>query len=1010
MAANNSPKFPRGAEWRKWDLHVHSPASHNYAGDWKGFITQIGNSDCEVIGINDYFSVEGYAELRRRLHDPSHAAELGADYQAAYGRLKAKTFFPVVECRMTNILLNKAGPGSKRLNFHIIFSDELNPDEIATFIKNLRVHDRSIGERYTNLRFLLEEAQVDFAHVRDALKGDATFEGKYRLWMPYDEHGGLDEINPETDKHLKAGLISDADFLGSSNEKQRDFFLWKNPKFSHDDYKSWFGKRKPCIKGSDCHNQNDVVGRLKDKDSRPTDRRCWIKADPTFNGLQQVINEPDERIYLGVMPPKLERVNANRMQFVSSIHIGKTKDASTPDEWFSSELPLSHDMIAIIGNKGSGKSALADIIALAGDTKRQEYFSFLQKKKFRERKLAQNFEVTATWEDGSSRSRNLQVDPEDSKPELITYIPQEYLESVCNETSVDEGSAFQKELRKVIFSHIAEPQKLGKSTLQELIDYKTEEINSELARHQQELSQINRTISALQQKATLSFAQQMQEALLLKKQELDAHEASKPQEVAQPDNLSEDQKEAYALIEHQLAEQNADIEAIEVKIHAAQQQQNVLAAQESAAGKLEARLSNLESEINAQREQGAALCSQLGLDINEILQFGINREPLKNKKAELAQRRAVNEAQLSTENSDSLIVSRKAALEKLEVLKNQLDAPSKRYQNYLQQHRGWQERKTQIEGTAEAAGSLRYIEAQLKYIETLLPSEIAAAKNVRRAAALNIHKSISNIRQTYEELFAPVQHIISQEIVIKEGFKLSFVSSIVQRGFLRDFFEGHVSQGVNGSFCGKEAGEKRLRDLIDDCDFDDPQQAIGFAEAIEDHLNFDQRTSKAAPILLASQLRKHSSPKDLYDFLWSFGYLVPEYSLKLDGKDLTQLSPGERGALLLVFYLLVDKSENPIIVDQPEENLDNQTVFHLLIPVIRKVKQSRQIIMVTHNPNIAVVCDAEQIIHASIDLQDGNRITYTSGSVEDPIMNKHILDVLEGTRPAFDNRESKYYP
>lgn len=53
------------------------------------------------------------------------------------------------------------------------------------------------------------------------------------------------------------------------------------------------------------------------------------------------------------------------------------------------------------------------------------------------------------------------------------------------------------------------------------------------------------------------------------------------------------------------------------------------------------------------------------------------------------------------------------------------------------------------------------------------------------------------------------------------------------------------------------------------------------------------------------------------------GYLKPEYSLKLDGKDLSHLSPGERGTLLLVFYLLVDKSNKPIIVDQPEENLDS---------------------------------------------------------------------------------------
>lgn len=149
--------------------------------------------------------------------------------------------------------------------------------------------------------------------------------------------------------------------------------------------------------------------------------------------------------------------------------------------------------------------------------------------------------------------------------------------------------------------------------------------------------------------------------------------------------------------------------------------------------------------------------------------------------------------------------------------------------------------------------------------------------------------------------------------------------------------------------------------------------------------------------------------KELYDFLWTLSYLNPEYSLTLDGKELSRLSPGERGTLLLVFYLLVDKNNNPIIVDQPEENLDNQTVYKLLIPVIKEVKKRRQIIMVTHSPNIAVVCDAEQVIHAFIDRANKNHVIYTVGAIESPQINKYLVDVLEGTRPAFDNRGSKYY-
>ena len=62
----------------------------------------------------------------------------------------------------------------------------------------------------------------------------------------------------------------------------------------------------------------------------------------------------------------------------------------------------------------------------------------------------------------------------------------------------------------------------------------------------------------------------------------------------------------------------------------------------------------------------------------------------------------------------------------------------------------------------------------------------------------------------------------------------------------------------------------------------------------------------------------------------------------------------------------------------------------------------------THNPNLAVVCDADQVIHASIEKTDGNRVTYTSGAIEDPTMTRLIVDVLEGAKTAFDIRDAKY--
>ena len=156
-------------------------------------------------------------------------------------------------------------------------------------------------------------------------------------------------------------------------------------------------------------------------------------------------------------------------------------------------------------------------------------------------------------------------------------------------------------------------------------------------------------------------------------------------------------------------------------------------------------------------------------------------------------------------------------------------------------------------------------------------------------------------------------------------------------------------------------------------------------------------------------LRKDREASDVYDMLFGLFFLKPGYSLLFQDTQIEQLSPGQRGALLLIFYLLVDKGRNPIVLDQPEENLDNETVVSLLAPVLSEAKKKRQIIMVTHNPNLAVYCDAEQVIYSSFDRSNSSKITYSSGSIECPTTNSHVVDVLEGTMPAFNNRRIKYH-
>ena len=215
---------------------------------------------------------------------------------------------------------------------------------------------------------------------------------------------------------------------------------------------------------------------------------------------------------------------------------------------------------------------------------------------------------------------------------------------------------------------------------------------------------------------------------------------------------------------------------------------------------------------------------------------------------------------------------------------------------------------------------------------------------------------------------------------------------------------------MTGSFYGSDEGHKTLKKIIERYDFNNWKGVQAFLDDLHDHLEIDKRQSANTPSRVEAQLRKGKELNTFYDFMYSLDYLRPRYVLKLDDKELSQLSPGERGALLLIFYLLVDKASIPLIIDQPEENLDNQTVYQHLVNAIKQAKNRRQVIVVTHNPNLAVVCDSEQIICCSIDKKNGNRISYLTGSIENPEVNQRVIDILEGTKPAFTNRRRKYAP
>ncbi len=137
-------------------------------------------------------------------------------------------------------------------------------------------------------------------------------------------------------------------------------------------------------------------------------------------------------------------------------------------------------------------------------------------------------------------------------------------------------------------------------------------------------------------------------------------------------------------------------------------------------------------------------------------------------------------------------------------------------------------------------------------------------------------------------------------------------------------------------------------------------------------------------------------------------YLNTKISYKINehhSKPLSQLSLGQKGTVILKLFLSTGNN-CPIIIDQPEDHLDNDFIYSDLVQTLKEAKQKRQIIIVTHDANLVVNGDAEQVIVARYD--DG-KISYPlMGSIENPEVKQSVAKILEGGDIAFKKRERKY--
>ncbi len=913
--------------------------------------------------------------------------------------LSKKTIFPNIELRLDQ----SSNKESEELNIHIIF-DNLNIliNKIESFLNNLPTINRKADKAsyFCNSNDLSElgykKACVNIDTVLTHLNIIFGDEKPYMIFGVANGYGG---IRPDEKSPRKIGIAEELDkncdaFFARSQDK--DFFM-KTDRFPE-------AEKKPIVSGSDSHSFEDLENTLGKKyisEEGVIREVTWIKADHTFEGLKQITYEPESRVYIGDIPEKLQKIKENPQLYIKSLKItSKTNE----DEWFDDigQLKLNPDLVAIIGNKGSGKSALVDIISMVSNCE-NDNFSFLNAYKFLSLQAHKKYSSELQFNDNKILKKFFSKPECDENLESYSiYLCQDFIQKLCESEKIDD---LQKEIDRVIFKKLSEKEKKDSDNLSELISSFSSIINKEIVNQRNILYELNKNIIKYEKYLNPMFKDGKQRKLKEKQDELKRLESEgKPDKVQKPTKILNE--EVATKIEELKSKYknllNIDDE-IKIKLSEKTTDKTSILQIIQQIDSISNQIESLKKEIDANSILKKYKITSIELSLispkSEALTQIINN--IENDILELTQKKKDN------------LNSKKTIENNIKELQSKISAHEKEYQNYLEKLEKWENKKKEIIGDKNKSNSIINLESWINFIEKEAQQRLEEIINDRNIMSNNIGKSYYKKMLLIENIYSSVKdyarEILESAKIDKKEF-IDISSGISLSNNFEDNFLSFINQKRKGTYTGILSGKKQFRKLIASINLNNENELLNLPKTIINSLEYDYSSAekKELKIDVEEQLIDPTRKEELYNLIYSYKYLETRAEIIYSGKRLRNLSPGEKGTVLLIFFLLIDKDRRPIIIDQPEENLDNETVYKILVPLIKRVKSERQVIIVTHNPNLAVVADAEQIIRCYIDKKNNNKISYVPGSIEYHKIRESVINVLEGTKDAFKNRRNKY--
>lgn len=979
----------RGSEWRRWEPHIHAPGTvmnNQFSGPtaWEDYLTALEQAVpvIRAIAVTDYYVTDTYEEVRR---------------QRAAGRLPhTKLVFPNVELRL-DVATAKGG----FVNLHLFVSPE-DPDhveELRRLLSRLQFNvmqdrfdctredlirlgkkaDPKITDDDAALSYGANQFKVNFQKLREVFSESGWAKKNILIGVAGGATDGTSGVREAADQTIRREIESFAHVIFASSEAQREFWLGKRD-LTPAEVRSRYGGLKPCLHGSDAHKLEDVATPFGDRFS-------WIKGALEFDALRQACIDPGGRAHVGAEPP----ASATPSQVIAQIEILDAPWVTTP------VIPLNPGLVAIIGARGSGKTALADMIAAGCDSIADESWnadewanpSFL----VRARPLIGEGKVKVSWAAGEPSVRSLNG-ADANGPfayQRVRYLSQQFVEELCSSSGLTDG--LLREIERVIFEAHPDEERDGALDFEELLEQRATRHRLARQREAEAVSQISDRISTELEKEKLVATYEGQVAQ--KKKLIDAYTADRAKLVSAGSELRAQRHTDLAGAANQVRAKLRQYTGQRQTFLAMQDEVKDLRRNQAPETLRQAQSRHPQSRMSD--EQWAAFLLDYKGKVDEDLAGYVKWADRKIAELKgIAPPAGDPTTPFFPDDTDLATLSQAV-----------LDAEMGRLEKLVSADKETQKRYTALSGNiATETAALQTLSDKLKDAQGA-KDRARDLQSEREEAYGRAFDALVAEQSVLEQLYAPLMARLaaSSGTLKKLSFSVARIADVEQ--WASEAEDGLIDLRKAGSFRGKGTLVQKANEVLKDAWETGDSAAVGAAMA-EFRGLYQKDLLDHSPVAHTDQAEFRAWSKRFAQWLFSTDHISIRYGIDYDGVDIRKLSPGTRGIVLLLLYLALDDSDDrPLVIDQPEENLDPKSVFDELVHLFVEAKSHRQVIMVTHNANLVINTDADQIIIAESGPHPHGAlppITYTSGGLESAPIREAVCNILEGGEGAFQER------